>query len=270
MEKMPNQSNLQVTFSKRRTGLFKKASELSLLCGAEVGVVAFSPGKMVYSFGHPSVESIIEKFLNGDTSAAPTGAGQTIIEANRDNQIGGLNEEIMELEALIADETKASEEIDIAKKIGQQQKWYPPSIEEFNLEELTLFEEALLKFEKEFNEEAKKDVTVGNAESSIPVDPPLMANDGNLFAPGFSFGVHPNSNPLPFVFNNLSTGLSYNSGENATNDISAHVPYVPMAGLVPHDFLGGSHGSNHPSVADPSGGKTSESGNDVFNEPPNK
>ncbi|KAL7236244.1 hypothetical protein ACSBR1_019496 [Camellia fascicularis] len=40
MTKMENESNLQVTFSKRRSGLFKKASELSILCGAEVGIMA--------------------------------------------------------------------------------------------------------------------------------------------------------------------------------------------------------------------------------------
>ncbi|KAJ0010209.1 hypothetical protein Pint_33607 [Pistacia integerrima] len=47
MVKMPNESNLQVTFSKRRSGLFKKASELCTLCGAEVALVVFSPGKKV-------------------------------------------------------------------------------------------------------------------------------------------------------------------------------------------------------------------------------
>ncbi|KAM3377356.1 hypothetical protein P3S68_009769 [Capsicum galapagoense] len=56
--KMKNESNMQVTFSKRRAGLFKKASELCTLCGAEIAIVVFSPGKAnkVYSFGHPSVE----------------------------------------------------------------------------------------------------------------------------------------------------------------------------------------------------------------------
>ncbi|XP_061352952.1 agamous-like MADS-box protein AGL29 [Gastrolobium bilobum] len=53
----------QVTFSKRRTGLFKKANELSILCGAEVAIVVFSPGNKPYSFGHPSVDAIAAKFL---------------------------------------------------------------------------------------------------------------------------------------------------------------------------------------------------------------
>ncbi|CAH8392740.1 unnamed protein product [Eruca vesicaria subsp. sativa] len=43
MAKMENESNLQVTFSKRRSGLFKKASELNILCGADIAVIVFSP-----------------------------------------------------------------------------------------------------------------------------------------------------------------------------------------------------------------------------------
>lgn len=64
MAKMENESNLQVTFSKRRSGLFKKASELNTLCGADIAVIVFSPGGKVYSFGHPSVELVLNRFLN--------------------------------------------------------------------------------------------------------------------------------------------------------------------------------------------------------------
>jgi len=59
MKKMSNESNLQVTFSKRRSGLVKKASELCTLCGAYVTLIIFSPGEKVFSFGQPSVETII-------------------------------------------------------------------------------------------------------------------------------------------------------------------------------------------------------------------
>lgn len=64
MVKMPNESNLQVTFSKRRTGLFKKASELCTLCGADIAIIVFSPGKKVFSFGHPCVETIVDRSHN--------------------------------------------------------------------------------------------------------------------------------------------------------------------------------------------------------------
>ena len=61
MVKDPN--TRQVTFSKRRMGLFKKANELSILCGAEVAIVVFSPGSRPYSFGHPGVDVVAAKYL---------------------------------------------------------------------------------------------------------------------------------------------------------------------------------------------------------------
>jgi len=65
MVKEPN--TRQVTFSKRRTGLFKKANELSILCGAEVAIVVFSPGSRPYSFGHPGVDVVAAKYLQQET-----------------------------------------------------------------------------------------------------------------------------------------------------------------------------------------------------------
>ncbi|KAF5732946.1 putative mads box protein [Tripterygium wilfordii] len=54
----------QVTFSKRRTGLIKKASELCILCGAQVGIITFSPtGKKAYCFGHPDVDTVLAQYL---------------------------------------------------------------------------------------------------------------------------------------------------------------------------------------------------------------
>ena len=61
--RIQNSKNRQVTFSKRRIGLFKKATELCTLCGACVGVVIFSSSNKVYSCGHPSTELIVDKFL---------------------------------------------------------------------------------------------------------------------------------------------------------------------------------------------------------------
>ncbi|KAL8488961.1 hypothetical protein ACS0TY_025031 [Phlomoides rotata] len=66
IKKIEKRSNLQVTFTKRRIGLFKKASELSLLCGAQIAILVQSPGGKIYSFGHPSVEDLINCFLTAD------------------------------------------------------------------------------------------------------------------------------------------------------------------------------------------------------------
>jgi hypothetical protein len=59
----------QVCFSKRKHGLFKKAADLSVLCGAHVAAVAFSPGGKPFSFGHPSVEALVDRFTSPSSSA---------------------------------------------------------------------------------------------------------------------------------------------------------------------------------------------------------
>ncbi|KAL8530450.1 hypothetical protein ACS0TY_007478 [Phlomoides rotata] len=63
MEKIENEKNLQVTFSKRCAGVFKKASELNTLCGAESAVVVFTPGKRAHSYGHPKELVHLEELL---------------------------------------------------------------------------------------------------------------------------------------------------------------------------------------------------------------
>ncbi|OVA11798.1 Transcription factor [Macleaya cordata] len=63
MEKIKRRDYLQVTFSKRRNGLFKKASELCTMCGAKTAIVVYSPAGKAFSFGHPCVESTLDKFL---------------------------------------------------------------------------------------------------------------------------------------------------------------------------------------------------------------
>lgn len=52
----------QVTFSKRRAGLFKKAFELSVLCGVELAVVVFSQTGKVFSFAHPEIDYVISEY----------------------------------------------------------------------------------------------------------------------------------------------------------------------------------------------------------------
>lgn len=50
IKKIDNITARQVTFSKRRRGLFKKAQELSVLCDAEVGLIVFSATGKLYEY----------------------------------------------------------------------------------------------------------------------------------------------------------------------------------------------------------------------------
>nr|QXI69581.1 short vegetative phase [Dendrobium hybrid cultivar] len=61
IRKIDNATARQVTFSKRRKGLFKKAQELAILCDAEVGLIIFSSTGKPFQFSSSSMKEIIEK-----------------------------------------------------------------------------------------------------------------------------------------------------------------------------------------------------------------
>ncbi|XP_068342582.1 MADS-box protein SOC1-like isoform X3 [Pyrus communis] len=63
MRRIENTTSRQVTFSKRRSGLLKKAFELSVLCDAEVSLIIFSPRGKLYEFASSSMQGTIERYL---------------------------------------------------------------------------------------------------------------------------------------------------------------------------------------------------------------
>uniref|UniRef100_A0A453J6V9 MADS-box domain-containing protein n=1 Tax=Aegilops tauschii subsp. strangulata TaxID=200361 RepID=A0A453J6V9_AEGTS len=50
LRRIEDRTSRQVRFSKRRSGLFKKAFELGLLCDAEVALLVFSPAGRLYEY----------------------------------------------------------------------------------------------------------------------------------------------------------------------------------------------------------------------------
>ncbi|KAI4323947.1 hypothetical protein L6164_023518 [Bauhinia variegata] len=104
--KMSKKSSLQVTFSKRRNGLFKKASELCSLCAAKVALIIFSPRNKAFSFGHPSVNHLVNRFL---TKVVPQASSfMRFIEAGHNAKLCNLFVELIELSELDDIEKKHS------------------------------------------------------------------------------------------------------------------------------------------------------------------
>ncbi|KAF8079642.1 hypothetical protein N665_1012s0016 [Sinapis alba] len=62
IQRIDDSTSRQVTFSKRRKGLIKKAKELAILCDAEVGLIIFSNTNKLYDFASSSIKSTIERF----------------------------------------------------------------------------------------------------------------------------------------------------------------------------------------------------------------
>ncbi|XP_024980292.1 MADS-box transcription factor 23 [Cynara cardunculus var. scolymus] len=62
IRRIDNSTSRQVTFSKRRNGLLKKAKELAILCDAEVGLIIFSSTGKLHDFTSSSMRNVIERY----------------------------------------------------------------------------------------------------------------------------------------------------------------------------------------------------------------
>ncbi|XP_009362848.2 agamous-like MADS-box protein AGL19 isoform X1 [Pyrus x bretschneideri] len=62
MKRIEDAASRQVTFSKRRNGLMKKAFELSVLCDAEVALVVFSARGKLYEFSSSSINNTLDRY----------------------------------------------------------------------------------------------------------------------------------------------------------------------------------------------------------------
>ncbi|KAF7025486.1 hypothetical protein CFC21_037656 [Triticum aestivum] len=62
LRRIEDRTNRQVCFSKRRSGLFKKAFELSLLCDADVALLVFSPAGKLYEYSSSSIEATYDRY----------------------------------------------------------------------------------------------------------------------------------------------------------------------------------------------------------------
>lgn len=70
LKKIENPTNRQVTFSKRRMGLFKKANELAILCDAQIGVIIFSGSGRMYEYSSPPwrIASVFDRYLKAPST----------------------------------------------------------------------------------------------------------------------------------------------------------------------------------------------------------
>ncbi|XP_034672809.1 truncated transcription factor CAULIFLOWER D-like isoform X7 [Vitis riparia] len=64
LKRIENSTSRQVTFSKRKNGLLKKAFELSILCDAEVALLIFSPSGKAYQFASHDMDRSIARYRN--------------------------------------------------------------------------------------------------------------------------------------------------------------------------------------------------------------
>ncbi|CAI9103332.1 OLC1v1001795C1 [Oldenlandia corymbosa var. corymbosa] len=166
MTRMSKESNLLVTFSKRRSGLFKKAYELHTLCGIEIGIIVFSPGKKVFSYGHPCLYSLIDRFLTG--KSAPSTSSSQLVEAHRSASIQELNKQLTEMLNQLEIERKYSEEFSNLRKASQGRCWWEAPTDQLGQDELEQLKVAMEELKKNVAKQVEKlTVQVSNTRAFL-------------------------------------------------------------------------------------------------------
>ncbi|KAL5070419.1 hypothetical protein RYX36_021306 [Vicia faba] len=195
MKKMSNESNLQVTFSRCRSGLFKKANKLCTLCDAEVALVVFTPSEKVFSFGHPNIDTLIDRYL----SLIPPQNNDIIqfIEARHKANVCEINDQLTQINNTLDVEKKLGDKLKHLQKEYEAYFLWTCSIDRMNLAQLEIFKKTLEKLRNLIAQHADRLVIqdtstqtlpfyVGNVSpSNIPFQHQLIPQQGQMFPPQF-------------------------------------------------------------------------------------
>ncbi|VVB16752.1 unnamed protein product [Arabis nemorensis] len=149
----------QVTFSKRRYGLFKKACELCTLCDVDIGMIVLSPSQKVFSFGNPDVKSVINRFNNGFHNPLQ------LLGGGRNAFIQAHNEKLKEELAKLEKEKKGKKVLDyIQNKREQVPKWWEKHPNELDLTQTTHLISALEDLRKELGGQTLQTIVPHNIQ----------------------------------------------------------------------------------------------------------
>ncbi|KAL2324306.1 hypothetical protein Fmac_023364 [Flemingia macrophylla] len=206
IEKIPKKSHLQVTFSKRRSGLFKKASELCTLCGVEIAIVVFSPADKAFSFGHPEVESLIDRYTarNHPPESSSSGAHH-LVEAHRNANVRDLNMQLTQLLSQLEMEKKRGEDLEQERKTRQRQLWWESPVDELGLHELAQLKLSIEDLKNNIHKHATKFMLDSSSSSSS--SSPLLGGPNTSLGPLPRYdasSLHPNPHyhlafPTPYL-----------------------------------------------------------------------
>ncbi|CAN1123033.1 Agamous-like MADS-box protein AGL29 [Linum perenne] len=136
----------QVTFSKRRAGIFKKAHELATLCAVQIVILVFSPGGKPFSFGSPDVDFITDRFLNQNENLSAFGNNKNYNNAS----VKRMNRKLDSLNHQIEDEKHKSNALK-AQMMALGGSWFMKPINEMRMEELLKMKERLVMLQGELN-----------------------------------------------------------------------------------------------------------------------
>ncbi|XP_020185571.1 agamous-like MADS-box protein AGL29 [Aegilops tauschii subsp. strangulata] len=165
-----------VCFSKRKQGLFSKASTLAVLTGAQVAAVVFSPGGKAFSFGHPSVDPILNRFMAGEGAEDQAPAD--------DNRLQTLHRQHSEMRTELAAQKKGKKRADeaLAQERAAGDKtaaWVRADVSDMGYEDMAAFAAALMQVQAAVSGRANQvllDAFHFDISRKLQVPPPLGAS----------------------------------------------------------------------------------------------
>ncbi|KAG2696004.1 hypothetical protein I3760_07G038800 [Carya illinoinensis] len=168
-KKMTQGANARlVSFSKRRSGLFKKASELCTLRVVETANIIFSPGGKAFSSGHPSAEDVINMLGH---HGKPDAATLLEAQAHQERVLCDLKKQYSDLLKQLEAEKKRAEKLEQMGMECQGCSWFYAPIDELSLEELKLKSAAMAELKGKVLKELAERLAQGSA-------PSVAANSG--------------------------------------------------------------------------------------------
>ncbi|KAM0832673.1 hypothetical protein ACQ4PT_064751 [Festuca glaucescens] len=135
--RVENRESRQVTFSKRKAGIWKKASELAVLCHASIAIVVFSESGKAFAFGSPSADAVLD-YVDGPVPAADEVEWEALEALFRETEEKGK-----EVAAEAARMSAIGEKVVEVQTQAGKQFWWEADVGALGVAELPVFAKAL-------------------------------------------------------------------------------------------------------------------------------
>ncbi|XP_047309338.1 agamous-like MADS-box protein AGL62 [Impatiens glandulifera] len=140
----------QVTFSKRRSGLYKKISELSIVCAIDFIVMILSPSGKLFSFSSPNMELIAMKLLNNKKLNSNMDTN-CLMEASFRENLARLTSQLVEVENLLDQEKEREKKIEKMVKARKMKSIIDTPVSDLSEGDAQMLEDWLKKIQNDLH-----------------------------------------------------------------------------------------------------------------------
>ncbi|KAL9224972.1 hypothetical protein vseg_000946 [Gypsophila vaccaria] len=155
LRKIENKDDRLITFSKRRSGIYKKASELTTLCDAKIGILVFSESGKPYTYGAPDFETLANHFRDG-TNQPPNDTIANIMQAFKQEKSKEISNAHDELCARLDILKKETGEISKTIETIKSQLWWETPLEDLSQQEMNQLTQLMEQINLKANERGQE------------------------------------------------------------------------------------------------------------------